>query len=337
MVNDAAGASERGGGPRPDAPALSIVIPVYNEEDNIGPLYQRLTQTLHDLGKTYEIVFVDDGSTDQSYERLRAIYDEDACVRVIRFVRNFGQQMAISAAFKYAYGKVIVLLDADLQVLPEEIPRLLDKLAEGHDIVYGVRTQRVGSLLRRFGSWGMSHLLYRVTGIDIPDSASGFIALDRRFVDTINLFNEKSRYLSGLFAWLSYGRWGAVPVSHAARHTGDSKYSVPQLVALTLNFVCNFTMLPLRLIFHAGLILMGLSGCALLIFACLDLLGPDGGRLAAWIIVAAVGFFSGVQLVAIGILGEYLGRVYREVREQPAFVVKDVLERATSSGAKEGA
>lgn len=309
-------------------PAVTVVIPVCNEEGNLAVLHERLTQTLQQYGKPYEVIYIDDGSRDRSFDSLEGLYERDAAVRVVRLARNFGQQMAISAGFQYARGNVVVLLDADLQVAPEEIPKMVDKLAEGYDIVYGVRTCRVDSLLRRVGSWCMSHLLYRFTGIDLPDNATGFAALDRRFVESIKLFNEKSKYLSGLFAWLSYGRYAAVPVAHSARHAGKTKYTLSQLVALTLNFVCNFSVLPLRFALYVGWGLALLGGGALSWLVAARLSGFAGQDQGVWLIVSSVVLFSGVQLVAIGILGEYLGRIYREVRGQPSFIVREVLDRS---------
>jgi glycosyltransferase involved in cell wall biosynthesis len=314
------------GGSR-EAPEISILVPVFNEQDNLTPLYERCRQTLNAYGKPFELLFIDDGSTDESYARIRALFEKDSAVRAVRFVRNFGQQMAITAGLKYARGKVIVLLDADLQTAPEEIPKLVDALGEGVDIVYGVRAQRVGSVMRRLGSWVMSHLLYRLTRIDVPDSASGFIAVDRHLIDRVNLFNEKSRYLNGLFAWLSYGRWRSVSVSHSARHSGKSKYGVWQLVGLTFNFVCNFTELPLRITLYLGAVMTPLSLLVLLSLIGTLLLGFSGRHVDTWIIVAALGVFTGVQLLAVGVLGEYLGRIYREVREQPSFLIHEVLDR----------
>ena len=186
--------------PETNRPELTVMVPVYNEEGNLDQLHERLVKTLDEYGKSYEVLFIDDGSTDRSYERLKTVFERNPRVRVLRFARNFGQQLAIMAGFHHARGDVVVLLDADLQVMPEEIPLLVNKLAEGYDIVYGIRQRRKDPLVRRVGSWCMSHLLYRVTGINIPDGASAFTALDRKFVDTINLYNEKTRYLSGLFA-----------------------------------------------------------------------------------------------------------------------------------------
>ncbi|MBI5094432.1 MAG: glycosyltransferase family 2 protein [Candidatus Hydrogenedentes bacterium] len=243
---------------------LSVVIPVFNEEGNLRILHERLTKALGAFGWSYELVFVDDGSTDGSFDALRGLYERDPAVHILRFTRNYGQQMACTAGFRYAHGGVVVLMDSDLQVAPEEIPLLVNKLREGYDIVYGVRTTRVESWVRRTGSQAVSRILSRITGVNTPDNASGFLALDRQFVDNINLFNEKSRYLSGIMAWLSYGRWAAVPVSHFPRHAGVTKYNFRKLAALTFNLICSSTLLPLRAIFCAGWLTMALGALGLL-------------------------------------------------------------------------
>lgn len=316
-------ASGRGGA---GAPELTVIVPVYNEEANLEALHARLSASLRAFGKSYELVFVDDGSTDGSYDRLRVMHAADETVRVVRFVRNFGQQMAVTAGFRHARGQVIVLIDADLQTSPEDIPLLVTKLREGYDIVYGLRQHRKDPLIRRAGSWFISRLLYRITGIDMPDSSSGFIALDRRLVDSINLFNERSKYFSGLFAWLSYGRWASVPVQHAPRRAGESKYNLKSLVALTLSFVCSFSVQPLRFsaFVGAGLMLAALVALgALGVWGALHEMHLSG--LAA-VLVAFMAFFTGLQLCFLGILGEYLARVYGEVKGRPPFVVREVLD-----------
>lgn len=305
---------------------LSIVVPAYNEEGNVELLHQRLTAALAAYGKTYEILFVDDGSTDQTFDLLKAIYEKDHAVRVIRFARNFGQQMAMAAGLRFAHGDVVVLIDADMQTLPEEIPLLVEKLKEGYDIIYGVRQKRRDPLWRRLGSRAVSHMLFRVTGISVPDSASAFIALDRRFVDHVNLFNDKAKFYSGLFAWLSYGRCGYVPVTHSSRHAGQSKYNLPKLISGVFNFVCNFTAAPLYVAFYLGglIALAGLVELVAVLSSSLVTLGhaPD----PVWVLTGIVILLSGVQLASVGILGQYLARVHREVRDQPPFVIREHLE-----------
>ena len=305
---------------------LSVVVPAFNEEENVDLVHQRLTETLKAYGKTYEIVFVEDGSTDRTFELLKSIHERDPAVRVIRFARNFGQQMAIAAGLRYAYGDVVVLIDADMQTLPEEIPMLVDKLAEGYDIVYGVRQHRRDPWWRRLGSRAVSYMVCRVTGIEVPDSSSAFIALDRRFVDHINLYHEKTKYFSGLFAWLSYGRCGVVPVTHAPRQTGVTKYNFRKLVAGTLNFICNFTVVPLDIALYCGALVIALSVLGFAGLLTARLLGTAAPQETTWFLVAVIAFFSGTQLFSVGILGQYLGRTYHEVKERPAFVIREVLE-----------
>lgn len=321
MTGESNAAHDSGG-----AVEVTVAIPVFDEEGNLDHLHQRLTQVLGDMGESYELLFIDDGSKDGSFDKLRALHGSDPHVRAVRFARNFGQQMAVAAGFRYARGNVVVLIDADLQTRPEDIPKLCEKLAEGYDIVYGVRGHRQDHVVRRFGSWAMSHLLFRITGIGVPDSSSGFIALDRRFVESIKLYGEKSKYFNGLFAWLSYGRSASVPVEHLPRASGASKYTLRQLVSLALNFVCSFSVLPLRFATYVGgaFFLLGCAGLLGVLGVWLFASQPAG--LGLWTLVAVMAAFSGVQLMAIGMLGEYLGRIYTEVRERPEYVVREVLD-----------
>ncbi len=294
----------------PEKTELSVVIPVFNEADSLPELYQRLSNTLQVYGRSYELLFVDDGSTDASPEHLRAFSEQDQAVRVVRLLRNFGQQMAITAGFQKARGQVIVLIDADLQTRPEEIPLLVDTLAEGYDIVYGARKDRKDPLLRRWGSWGISRFLHWTTGIDLPDNASGFLAINRTLVDAVNRFPERTRYLGGLLAWLGANRSAAVPVSHEPRRKGESKYRFSHLLGLAFDFVCSFSMVPLRLTWLAG-------GMVVL-----------SGFLSFWMYRESIlpGFLiivSGIQLFALGILGEYMGRLYREARQRPLYIIRE--------------
>jgi dolichol-phosphate mannosyltransferase len=310
----------------PEAVELTVVVPVFDEEGNLDHLHERLTSVLENHEESYELLFIEDGSTDSSFAKLRALHESDRHVRVVRFVRNFGQQMAVAAGFRYARGNTVVLIDADLQTRPEDIPRLCEKLAEGYDIVYGVRGDRQDPLVRRVGSWAMSHLLFRITGIGVPDSSSGFIALDRRFVESVKLYGEKSKYFNGLFAWLSYGRAASVRVEHLPRTSGTSKYTFRELVSLALNFICSFSVLPLRFAAYVGGVFFLLGCIGMLGVLGVWLFASQSGGLGLWMLVAVMAAFSGVQLMATGMLGEYLGRVYTEVRERPEYVVREVLD-----------
>jgi glycosyltransferase involved in cell wall biosynthesis len=318
--------------PPPEEAMVSVVVPVFNEEECLPELYERLREVLRTFAPESEMLFVDDGSTDRSFAVLSAFHEADGQVRVIRFVRNFGQQMAVSAGLRNARGKIVAILDADLQTPPEELPKLVAKLREGYDIVYGVRERRHDPLWRRLGSWAMSNLLYRVIGIQIPDAASNCVALDRRLVDNLNLYNERSRYFSGLFAWLSYGRHGGVPVRHQDRAAGQSKYRLTQLVTLTLNFVCNFSTIPLRLPLYLGVLLCLVGVVGAVVVAAELLAGYLWLPPEATAIISALAFLTGLQLFAVGLLGQYVGRIYTEVRQQPPYVVWEVLDHAHEAG-----
>jgi len=310
---------------------VSIVIPVYNEEASLRPLRDELLPVLEGLGKTFEIVFVDDGSTDGSAAILREFFETDKRVRVIRFARNFGQQMANTAGLRFTHGRAVIIMDADLQTPAAHIPEFLEKLAQGYDIVYGVRPHTIGPLYRRVGSYLADRLIRRVTGFNIPDSVSGYVALDEQLVRKVNRYNDKSRYLSGLFAWLSYGRWAAIPISRRERSTGESKYTIWQLMRLVLNFITSFSTRPLHIASLAGLGTLGMAG--LVGLGWLYRLATAGWAQAETVLLAfALFVVGGVQLLAMGVLGEYIGRIYGEVRERPPYLIADVLDRTNGPG-----
>jgi undecaprenyl-phosphate 4-deoxy-4-formamido-L-arabinose transferase len=304
-------------------PELSVCIPVYNESGNLALLHQRLTDTLAAYGKTYELVFVDDGSTDGSLEILTDLSAKDPHIRILRFFRNFGQQMAVLAAFHDARGESVVLIDADLQTHPEDIPPLVDELLKGYDIVYGQRKHRKDPWYRTVTSRCMSMMLNKVTGIRVPDSSSGFIALSRVFLDTVNLYNEKTKFHAPLLAWLSYGRWSTVPVSHDARHSGTSKYNFYRLASLAVTFVCNYSAFPLHLAGFLGILFACLGAAGLLMSFVWGVFAGGAGVPA---ILSGIAFFSGIQLFFTSVLGEYTVRIFNEVKDRPPYVVREVIE-----------
>ena len=305
----------------------SVVISAFNEEGNLEELYAELTRVMQGLGVTYELIFIDDGSTDRSFELLRRFHESDKCVRVVRFGRNFGQQAANAVGLKLARGETVVLIDADLQTPPFEIPKLRDKLLEGYDLVYGMRPPRPGPFYRRIGTVLANWFIRKVTGVDVPDAATSFLAINRKLVDDVNLFHDKTRYLCGYPAWLSYGRHASVSVEQRPRKHGRSKYNLWRLVELTITLVTHYTNAPLAVATYLGAALI-LGG------ACLLVCGLVGNGLASTSDVAAftvpvIGaliLLSGVQLTCIGVLGEYVGRTYNETRERPSHVIREVLE-----------
>ncbi len=306
------------------APAVSVVIPVYNEEGNLKALWDELKPVLDGLGAPCEAVFVDDGSSDRSPEILADLHARNPEVTVVRFARNFGQQMANTAGLRFARGKAVIIMDADLQTPAEHIPEFLAKLREGCDIVYGVRERIPGPLYRRIGTRIANRFICAMTGFEIPDSASGFLALDRALVERVNRYNDRSRYLSGLFAWLSYGRYGAIPVTRRQRFSGESKYTFHQLVRIVLTFVYSFSVRPLRLILAAGAAVLALSAAAFAWAGAVHLGLAPGASGPAWL-TAGMLTIAGFQLSALGAAGVYTAEVYAGVRERPSYVIWEAL------------
>jgi len=301
---------------------FSVVIPVFNEVGNLEALYTRLTKVMTSLAEPYEIIFIDDGSTDGSFQILRDLHQKDNNVKVIRFTRNFGQHPAVTAGLNSAQGDAIITLDADLQNPPEEIPKLLGKLDEGYDIVFGVLQKRKHSTFRRAGSRFTKWILAKLLPVEVTN-LSGFRALRADVVGQLKLFNEKSKFLDGLLCWMGF-RVGTVEVEHHQRQTGETKYSLFGLISLWFDMVVSFTDLPLKIGTFGGFFL-GTIGFLLALFYLIRyfLYGYSVPGFATIVILITV--FAGIQLFCLGILGEYIGRINKEVKNKPEYVVRDKL------------
>ena len=297
----------------------SIVIPVFNEEDNLLELYQRLTTVMSDLSANYEIILIDDGSTDNSFHIIEALCDNDNHVRAIQLTRNFGQHPALVAGFDAARGEVIITLDADLQNPPEEIPKLVEKLNEGYEVVFGVFQQRKHSVFRRAGSLFTKWVLSKIIPADTTN-ISACKAVKSYVIDQFMLLSEKNKFFSGLLCWLGY-RVSTVELRHDKRRAGKTKYSTFRLVTLWMDMVVSFTDLPLKIAIFGGLFL-GLFGFALALFYLVRYFVYGFGVPGFATIVILVTFFSGVQLFALGILGEYIGRMNRELKKRPDYIIR---------------
>jgi len=300
----------------------SVVIPVFNEAENLEVLYARLTKVVDNLDGSHEIIFVDDGSQDNSFQILRGLHEKDNNVKVIRFTRNFGQHPAVMAGFDTAGGEIIITLDADLQNPPEEIPKLVEKLDEGYEVVFGVFQQRKHSAFRRAGSRFAKWVLGRILSVEATD-LSGFRALRSYTVAQLKLLNEKSKFLDGLLCWMGY-KVGKVEVAHEERHSGKTKYTPFKLLSLWLDMLVSFTELPLKIAIFGGLFL-GVVGLALALFYLIRYFLYGFGVPGFATIVILITFFSGVQLFALGILGEYVGRMNKEVKNKPEYIARDKL------------
>jgi len=307
-------------------PRVSVVIPVYNEEAVLPALFARLYPALDALGQAYEVIFVNDGSADRSAALLRAQFEQrpDA-TRVILFNGNFGQHLAIMAGFEASRGERVVTLDADLQNPPEEIGKLLAKMDEGHDYVGTVRSQRQDTAFRRYASRLMNALRERTTRIKMTDQGCMLRAYSRAIVDTINTCREINTFIPAL-AYTFAQRPTEIEVVHEERAAGESKYSLYKLVRLNLDLVTGFTTLPLQLFSLSGLVISLLSIGFVLILAVRRLIvGPEAEGLFTLFGIAF--FLIGVTLFGIGLLGEYVGRIYEQVRERPRYVIQAILEK----------
>jgi undecaprenyl-phosphate 4-deoxy-4-formamido-L-arabinose transferase len=308
------------------APVVSVVIPVYNEEAGLSALYARLYPALDALAVSYEIVFVNDGSRDRSAALLAEQFEKRPDVtRVILFNGNFGQHRAILAGFEHCRGERIVTLDADLQNPPEDIRLLLAAMDQGHDCVGSIRRDRQDTAWRRWASQAMNRLRRRLTGIVMTDQGCMLRAYSRSVVHLINQCNEMNTFIPAL-AYQFAKNPTEVVVGHEERHAGDSKYSLYSLVRLNFDLVTGFSVMPLQAFSMLGIVVSLLSGLLFLVLAGRRiLLGPEEGGL--FTLFALLFLLVGLALFGIGLLGEYVGRIYQEVRSRPRYVINAILER----------
>ncbi len=309
-----------------EPPDLSVIVPVFNEAESLEPLYGELTAAL-DGGNPYELVFVDDGSRDGSFVSLARLHGKDPRVRVVRLARNFGQQVALAAGIEHAKGRVLVSFDADLQFDPRDIPRLVAKVEEGYDVVSGRRTGRGDGLLsRRLPSALVNWTMARLTGTRLRDATSPFKAVRREVVEDLGHYGEMRRFLGALA--LKVGRRIAeVPVAHRPRRSGQSKYSPLDLVAGYLDFITAFWPRAFQMVGLVGIGSMLLSACGVVLYVPLRAVFeiPLMLRAQMQVVVLLLGAF-GLQCVILGLLGEFITRIYRLVQDRPLYVVKELLD-----------
>jgi dolichol-phosphate mannosyltransferase len=309
---------------------ISVVVPCFNEEAVIGLTHRHLVEALgRQSSFDLEIVYVNDGSRDRTEALLFELAERDARVKVVSFTRNFGHQPAVSAGLEYASGDAVAVIDADLQDPPEVILRLVEKWREGYDVVNAVREKRKEGVAKRF-AYSLFYQLYRrLAAIDVPLDSGDFALMDRRVVDVMNALPEKNRFVRGLRSWSGFRQTG-VAYERAARAAGETKYSFAKLLRLAFDGIVNFSTAPLSLIFGLGIVTALVAMCAAAgylvarIFA-IPIFGYTPGEAPGFTtLILTILFFSGVQLISIGILGEYLGRIYQETKMRPTFVVKEV-------------
>lgn len=309
-------------------PYLSVVIPVYNEADNLESLYTRLTNTLDNVGKTYEIILINDGSKDATESKLNELYHRRPNnIRVVNFNGNFGQHMAIMAGFERARGEVTITLDADLQNPPEEIPKLIAAMEAGHDYVGSIRKNRRDTWFRRHASRLNNVIRARITGIVMTDQGCMLRAYQRHVVDAIVESRESSVYIPAL-AYSYAGNPTEVYVEHSDREAGESKYNLYQLLRLNFDLMTGFSLIPLQIFTLFGM-LVSVASTLFVVFLFVRrlLIGPEAEGI--FTLFAILFFLIGVGLMGLGIVGEYIGRIYKEVRQRPFYIVRNTLENLT--------
>jgi dolichol-phosphate mannosyltransferase len=303
-------------------PTFSIIVPVFNEEEVLEELYRRTSQVMDQIGEAWELILVDDGSRDRSAEILGELHERDHRVKGVSFSRNFGFQEAATAGLTFAGGDAVILADADLQDPPEVIPEMIAKWREGYDVVYGVRTHRQGETwFKKFTAKAFYRLIHRITSIDIPQDTGDFRLMDRRVVEAILQMPERNRFLRGMVPWVGFKQVG-LPYERQARYAGESKFrSVKQMLPFAINAITSFSYFPLRLATYLGFTMAAVSLVAILVVIGLRLFGSGELTGQATTLVVVL-FLGGVQLISLGIIGEYLGRIYDEVRGRPLFLTR---------------
>lgn len=306
---------------------ISLVVPVYDESVGLRAFHERAVKALGALsGASFEIVYVDDGSRDDSFAQLARFAADDARVSVVKLSRNFGHQIAITAGLDRARGDCVVVIDADLQDPPELIARMVEKWRAGFDVVYGVRTKRRGEgVVKRFTASAFYRLLDRITGIDIPRNAGDFRLMSRRALDELNRLREKDRFVRGLVAWIGFPQTG-VEYERDERYAGETKYPLRRMLMFALDGITSFSSAPLKLATWLGYATSLLAFLYLVSVFVQRLLGMTVPGWAT--IMVALLFLGGVQLICLGIIGEYLGRVFNEIKPRPIYVVDRVIGRA---------
>ncbi len=305
-------------------PTYTIIAPVFNEEETLPRFYEEVVAVMEGIAEPFEIILINDGSVDGSYTIMQALRARDPRVRILDFSRNFGHQIAISAGIDYASGKAVIILDADLQDPPQVIPSMIERWKAGAEVVYAQRTSREGETRFKLLTATMFYrLIARITSVNIPRDTGDFRLLDRRVVNALVRMREQHRFMRGLSAWVGF-RQEAVPYERHSRYAGTTKYPFSKMLRFSMDAITSFSHVPLQLATSFGFILAGISLLGILIAAILRIFtGAIVGQASTLILVL---FLGGIQLIFLGIIGEYLGRIYDEVRARPLYVVREVLE-----------
>jgi len=300
---------------------ISIVAPIYNELDNLPELVRRVREVMSAQPGAWELLLVDDGSTDGSTEAILALAEHDRHIRPLIFARNFGHQVAITAGWDHARGDAVVIIDADLQDPPELIPELITRWREGNEVVYAVRAEREGeSWFKKITAALFYRIVYRITDVKIPVDTGDFRLMDRKVVEVLKTMRERHRFPRGMSAWVGFRQVG-VPYKRAARFAGVTKYPFKKMLKLALNGITSFSYFPLQLATYFGFASAGLAAIAIPVVIVLRLIGSQFFEGQATTLISVL-FLGGVQLISLGVLGEYIGRLYDEAKGRPLYILR---------------
>ena len=305
-----------------DKVQYSIIAPIFNEIGNVDELYRRVKDALEQTGETWELLMVDDGSTDGSTDEIRKLATADARVKPVIFARNFGHQIAVTAGLDYSQGQAVVIIDSDLQDPPEVILDLIAKWKEGYEVVFAQRTEREGETwFKLFTASLFYRLIYRITDVDIPMDTGDFRLLDRKVVDVMTTMRERHRFLRGMSSWVGFRQTG-VAYKRASRFSGSTKYPFRKMLKFASDAITSFSYFPLQVAMYMGFVSAGLSIIAIPIVIIMRIIGSHAFLGQATTLIAVL-FLGGVQLISLGILGEYIGRLYVEAKGRPLYIVRD--------------
>lgn len=309
-------------------PRYSIVAPCFNEEKGLNELYRRICQVMDQTGEPWELVLINDGSRDKTPQIIRELRAGDPRVKLIDFTRNFGHQIAVTAGLDYAQGDAVIIIDADLQDPPEIILQMIDRWKQGYEVVYAVRTKRKGeSWFKEFTAKLFYRIIYRITDVDIPLDTGDFRLMDRRVVEAIKQMRERHRFVRGMTSWVGFRQTG-VEYVREERFAGETHYPFRKMLKFALDAITGYSYAPLQIATFLGFLIAGLSAVAvvLVIYARL-FMGAAGqeqfhGQATTLVMVL---FLGGVQLITLGVIGEYLGRIYDEVKGRPLYLVREAV------------
>jgi polyisoprenyl-phosphate glycosyltransferase len=313
-------------------PLVSVIVPCYNEEEVLGECHSRLTEVLTAYcGEDYELIYVNDGSKDGTEELLRSLHELSERTRVVMLSRNFGHQAAVTAGLTAATGQCAVIIDADLQDPPSVIPQMLDRWREGYEVIYGIRESRVGESGFKLRSARLFYrLINRLSDVEIPLDSGDFRLLDRRAMNALLSMPERHRLLRGMSSWIGFRQFG-LRYARSARFAGSTKYPLNKMLNLALDGIFSFSTVPLRFVTILGIVTAACATLGILYSLVVRIFTPHW--VAGWAtLILAVLFMGGVEMFCFGILGEYIGRIYTEIKQRPLFLVREVLEQSSSLG-----